>query len=118
MLQALRIHAVKLLVGVLILLLAAFVWPTPYHYLTWHTGDFTTPVRISRFTGQADYLLPDGWRRMAPQRTAPPRAVQPARDELSEIEAALGIDSAIEARIKARAAKADSNDVLRAKPKR
>ncbi len=41
---------------------AAFVWPTRWRYdhLTWEGA--TYPVRIDRFNGNADVLLPgDGW---------------------------------------------------------
>lgn len=92
---------VGLLVGCL-LVFGWLVWPTPYRYLTWHSNDYTAPVRISRVTGRADFLAPDGWRRMGPPRPAPTSAVQQSRDRLREIEAELGIDSATEARIKAR----------------
>lgn len=44
----------------LVLFLFAFVWPTPYHYAVYHS----VPVRISRFTGRAEILTPNGWHLM------------------------------------------------------
>ena len=43
---------------------AALVWPTPFHYKPYRLGDLTTMVRISRFTGRAEMLMPTGWRKM------------------------------------------------------
>jgi hypothetical protein len=40
--------------------LAYLVWPTPYRYLTPRLEPVLA-VRINRFTGDADYLLPNGW---------------------------------------------------------
>lgn len=41
---------------------AVFVWPTRYRYDHVVTQGETYPVRIDRFTGDADMLTPeDGW---------------------------------------------------------
>jgi len=39
----------------------SIVWPTRYRYDHVLTEDETYPVRIDRFTGDADMLTPDGW---------------------------------------------------------
>ena len=51
-----------LVVLALVLLLALFVWPTRYRYDHVVTEGDTYPVRIDRFSGDADMLTPDdGW---------------------------------------------------------
>lgn len=51
-----------------VVLFACFGWPTPYRYdrMSVH-GGISYPVRISRITGEAQYLTPIGWRDMAPE---------------------------------------------------
>lgn len=67
MIQAVRIHSRGILVGALVVVLAAFVWPTPFHYSSYRT----VPVRISRMTGRAEILTPNGWHMMmTPTSTA------------------------------------------------
>ena len=50
---------------ILLLLIAAFmvyVWPTRYRYDHLSENGDTYPVRIDRFTGDSDMLVPDqGW---------------------------------------------------------
>lgn len=57
------IRAALLVVGAAVLMLfAVFVWPTKYRYDHMHvtTGDTSAvmPVRIDRFTGRAEELVP------------------------------------------------------------
>lgn len=42
-------------------LFASTVWPTRYRYDHVLVEEETYPVRIDRFTGDADMLTPDGW---------------------------------------------------------
>ena len=42
--------------GVLLLLVAAFVWPTQYRYTEMKSSTLTLPVRVHRFTGTAEIL--------------------------------------------------------------
>ncbi len=64
--------------------LAAFawaVWPTLYRYDHMHSGSREWPVRINRFSGEADMLFPDGWGKLAqspPDTSAPSMAPAPA----------------------------------------
>ena len=54
----------------LVLVLAWFVWPTPYHYFPFHSGGptaATTTIRVNRFTGRTAVLTPRGWRDMPPE---------------------------------------------------
>ncbi len=53
-------YAREPLIVALIVVLAAFVWPTPYHYASYRT----VPVRISRISGRAEILTPNGWHLM------------------------------------------------------
>lgn len=67
-------EALKLAFGVIaaavLLLFAVIVWPTLYRYDHLTMGEYhsTTPVRMNRFTGGAEYLTMDGWRAMGPKR--------------------------------------------------
>ena len=46
----------------LLVALVLFVWPTRWRYDHMTVGQDTYPVRIDRFSGHADILLPgDGW---------------------------------------------------------
>jgi hypothetical protein len=47
---------------VIVVLLAIFVWPTRYTYDHINIGRNEYPVRINRFTGQAEVLQQNGWR--------------------------------------------------------
>lgn len=79
--QLLSRRAVLSTVASLVVLAFGYlVWPTPYRYTTWTSGDATWPVRISRLTGRADLLTRIGWLPMAP-----------APDPLGKIEKKLGI---------------------------
>lgn len=72
MLHTIRSHARQIVLSVLgsalVVVFAALVWPTPYRYATIHMGDSILPVRISRVTGEAQYLNLYGWQRMWPGR--------------------------------------------------
>ena len=46
----------------LALVLAWTVWPTRYRYTTSAFLDTQVTVRIDRFSGEAEWLLPGGWR--------------------------------------------------------
>jgi hypothetical protein len=62
----------------IILALAYWVWPTPYRYVIPREPRIQV-VRINRFTGDADYLLLNGWHRAK----LPPGAKGPLKlDEL------------------------------------
>ena len=53
---------VALLVLGFVLAFVAWVWPTPYRYDHLTTDGSTYPVRINRWNGDADMLVPDeGW---------------------------------------------------------
>ena len=57
----LRLFRVVLMLVVLAAL-AVYVWPTRYRYDHVSADGNTYPVRIDRFTGAADMLVPDqGW---------------------------------------------------------
>ena len=57
-----RPRARTLLWWLLLGLFAAFVWPTPWRYDHMTVDGNIVPVRMNRFTGAADMLLPDeGW---------------------------------------------------------
>ena len=67
----LRIFGAVLAVAIAFLAFVSLVWPTAWRYdkIT-YDGD-TYPVRINRFTGDADILLPgDGW--TPAEEAAPP----------------------------------------------
>ena len=68
--------ATLLLIPILVVF-AVFVWPTRYRYASVtvptnalllrdrygiKTATYDLPVRVDRFTGRAEALLPDGWR--------------------------------------------------------
>jgi hypothetical protein len=46
----------------LALLVLWFGWPTPYRYDHWRYDGDEYPVRISRVTGNAEFLSRVGWR--------------------------------------------------------
>jgi len=51
-----------LVVAGMLMAFALFVWPSRWRYDRMTVGDDTYPVRIDRFNGHADILLPgDGW---------------------------------------------------------
>lgn len=58
--------------GVLaVLVLALFVWPTPYRYFPYNSGGPTaasTTIRVNRFTGATSILTPRGWATMGPDQ--------------------------------------------------
>ena len=57
-LRALRNLAILLLLAAL----AVYIWPTRYRYDHLSVDGNTYPVRIDRFTGASDMLVPDqGW---------------------------------------------------------
>jgi len=59
-----RILSIALRVAVLLFLVAfvVYVWPTRFRYDHLSTDGDTYPVRIDRFTGDSDMLVPDqGW---------------------------------------------------------
>ena len=76
----LKLQLLVLVLGVLLVVLAfaTTVWPTRWRYdrIT-YSGD-TYPVRINRFSGHADILLPgDGW--------TPAEEASPPGDESDEV---------------------------------
>ena len=60
-LRLLRRGVMWVVVTVATWLFLSTVWPTRYRYDHVLTEDETYPVRIDRFTGDADMLTPDGW---------------------------------------------------------
>jgi hypothetical protein len=48
----------------IIFLFAAFVWLTRYRHDHLEWANNTVPVRIDRFTGDAEMLLFEGWKKM------------------------------------------------------
>ncbi|HEY7680894.1 MAG TPA: hypothetical protein VIC04_10305 [Terriglobia bacterium] len=46
---------------ILIVLVAWFVWPTPYRYDRMNFGGTEFPVRTHRITGRTEILFPSGW---------------------------------------------------------
>jgi hypothetical protein len=58
-----------LLLGGAGLLLALFVWPTPYRYQQATIGGKTETVRVNRSTGKPERLTARGWVGMAPATT-------------------------------------------------
>jgi hypothetical protein len=50
-----------LVVMAVVLLCGLFIWPTPYRYDQISIGAYSSPVRINRFTGQAERLIVSGW---------------------------------------------------------
>lgn len=61
-------------------LFAVFVWPTWYRYDHINMGGNIFPVRIHRFTQEAEVLLLGGWRRMAEERKRTPAESLPPGD--------------------------------------
>ncbi len=47
----------KVLLGLLILAFAYYVWPTPWRY-DMTRGSQSIPFRINRFTGDAEMIIP------------------------------------------------------------
>lgn len=45
---------------------AVYVWPTKYQYDRFRLDTFEVPVRIDRFTGQAEQLTVMGWQPLRP----------------------------------------------------
>ena len=50
---------------------ALYVWPTKYAYDHIKLGTTDFPVRIHRFSGEAEQLSPVGWQPLRPILTAP-----------------------------------------------
>ena len=50
---------VKLIITVLVILFAIYVWPTPYRYGLFYKE---YPLRIHRITGEVERWTPGGWR--------------------------------------------------------
>jgi hypothetical protein len=73
----------------LALLWGFFIWPTPYRYgqIDW-SGLGGSPVRINRFTGHAQILVPNGWKNLERSR---PRTMRAPRDPLESLEVKSGI---------------------------
>lgn len=64
--------------SILGLLFVIFVWPTPYRYDRFDTSRQSLPVRINRFTGKADWLVPsEGWQPMQPDERREPDLTKP-----------------------------------------
>lgn len=73
----------------LALLWGFFIWPTPYRYsqIQW-SGLGGSPVRINRFTGHAQILVPNGWKNLGRSR---PVTTRPPRDPLDSLAVKSGI---------------------------
>ncbi len=66
-----------LVVLALLALFAATVWPTRFRYDHMTVDGNLVPVRIDRFNGDADMLVPDeGW--IPVEGTEPPTGITPA----------------------------------------
>jgi hypothetical protein len=48
----------------IIFLFAAFVWPTRYRHDHLEWANKTVPVRIDRFSSDAEMLFVEGWKKM------------------------------------------------------
>ena len=60
--RLLRAVLIRVVVLALALAFVIFVWPTRFRYDHLSTEGNTYPVRIDRFTGDGDMLVPDqGW---------------------------------------------------------
>lgn len=57
-------NRIKLILVVIVVMFASFVWPTLYRYDHLTLGDSRVPVRINRFTGNAQLLYVYGWVKM------------------------------------------------------
>lgn len=73
----------------LALLWGLFIWPTQYRYsqIQW-SGLGGSPVRINRFTGHAQVLVPIGWKNLERSRLGTAR---PPRDPLESLAVKHGI---------------------------
>jgi hypothetical protein len=45
-------------IALAVLLFAYFVWPTPWKCYFYHSEYWAKIVRVNRFTGEAEYVLP------------------------------------------------------------
>lgn len=63
-------RVVAIATAVVVLVLAFFVWPTPYRYFSWadNAGEsaMQTTLRVNRFTGATAVLTPRGWATVGP----------------------------------------------------
>jgi hypothetical protein len=53
-------NVIKLIVIVLVILFAIYVWPTPYRYMPYYRGT-KFPFRIHRITGKGEYWISNNW---------------------------------------------------------
>ena len=75
------------------MVLGWLVWPTPYRYETMRTKNASFPVRISRFTGAAEFLtLADGWVPTGEAQSAVAVPLELAPAELSRLAGTAQID--------------------------
>jgi len=54
-------YCVFILLSLVVILFAAFVWPTAYRYFPMSSSEIKTTARINRFTGHAEVLTLTGW---------------------------------------------------------
>jgi hypothetical protein len=66
---------ITIIVLTILVLFAAFVWPTIYRYDRF----FQTVVRTNRFSGESEALTPNGWNTM--RREPPAPAIAPAPEK-------------------------------------
>lgn len=64
-----------------------FVWPTRYQYTEMKVSSNVYPVRIDRFTGTTEMLLPTGWKKLESERGATVKTSSPLpASELAKLE--------------------------------
>lgn len=67
---------VSVLFGVSVLVLIGLfgwlVWLSPYRFDQMKVGPNTYPVRINRFTGETELLLPTGWKKLSDTQASLP----------------------------------------------
>jgi hypothetical protein len=77
-----------------ILLIAVFVWPTPYAYDTVaYSPPATYLVKVHRFTGKADILFPTGWVEMRADTTDGRNCIELPAEDLSRIAGTVQVDN-------------------------
>ena len=54
-------NIIKLILIILVLLFAVYVWPTPYRNMPYYRGG-STPFRIHRITGTGEIWRGGGWK--------------------------------------------------------
>jgi hypothetical protein len=83
-----------IVVGAVLLVVSCvawFVWPTPYRFDTMRSGSSSVPVRINRFSGEAERLTVVGWRAMQSSPATATEAVRLMPAELAKLTGTAGI---------------------------